>query len=80
MVDDLLHHHRAICADWCAYHDKFLQVLLRWNIQNDVVVIPKSTKPHRIEENAGIWDWELTEEEMNRLGSLKKQVRSYNCP
>ncbi len=40
------------------------QVLLRWNVQRGVVVIPKSTRAERIAENFDIWDFELTDDEM----------------
>lgn len=48
------------------------QVLLRWNVQNNRVVIPKSVHPGRIEENAAIFDFALTQEEMQRLGTLQQ--------
>ena len=44
--------------------------LLRWNVQRGVVVIPKSIHKERIEENFGIWDFTLTNEEMKRISSL----------
>ena len=53
---------------------RYLQVLLRWNLQNQHSIIPKSTKPSRIEENASIWDWQLNAEDFDRLSSLKTQV------
>ncbi len=54
-----------------AAHKKSVgQVILRWNVQRGVVVIPKSTHRERIEENFDIWDFELTEEEMNKIASL----------
>ena len=46
------------------------QVILRWNVQRGVVVIPKSTHKERIEENFDIWDFTLSEEEMERIFSL----------
>lgn len=46
------------------------QVVLRWNVQRGVVVIPKSTHKERIEENLNIWDFQLTEEEMAKIRSL----------
>ena len=46
------------------------QVMLRWNVQRGVVVIPKSTHLNRIQENFDIWDFELTEEEMNTLSGF----------
>jgi diketogulonate reductase-like aldo/keto reductase len=46
------------------------QVLLRWCVQRDVVVIPKSTHRDRIEENARIFDFALSEEDMAALDAL----------
>ncbi len=46
------------------------QIILRWNVQRGVVVIPKSTHKERIEENFDIWDFTLSEEEMERISSL----------
>ena len=54
-----------------AAHGKTVgQVILRWNVQRGVVVIPKSTHKERIEENIDIWDFTLTAEEMKRIASL----------
>ena len=54
-----------------AAHGKTVgQVILRWNVQRGVIVIPKSTHKERIEENMGIWDFTLTDEEMAQVASL----------
>lgn len=54
-----------------AAHGKTVgQVILRWNVQRGVVVIPKSTHKERIEENIDIWDFTLTEEEMKQIATL----------
>lgn len=54
-----------------AAHGKTVgQVVLRWNVQRGVVVIPKSVHKVRIEENFQIWDFTLTEEEMQKISSL----------
>eukprot|EP00898_Chlorokybus_atmophyticus_P004845 jgi/Chlat1/5361/Chrsp35S05284 len=51
------------------------QVALRWNVQRGVVVIPKSVTPNRIVENADIFSFELTEEDMKAIGKLDKGER-----
>ena len=54
-----------------AAHGKTVgQVVLRWNVQRGVVVIPKSVRKERIEENFAIWDFALTDEEMAKISSL----------
>ncbi len=53
-----------------AHQKSISQVILRWNIQRGVVVIPKSTPQQRIEENFAIWDFSLTEKEMAQISSL----------
>ena len=52
------------------YNKSVGQVLLRWNVQRGVVVIPKSTHVERIKENIDIFDFELNEEEMKQISSL----------
>ena len=52
------------------YGKSAAQVALRWNVQRGVVVIPKSVHKARIEENFQIWDFTLTEEEMQKISSL----------
>lgn len=48
------------------------QVLLRWNIERDVVVIPKSRRRERIEENAQIFDFTLEPEDLDALDALDR--------
>ncbi|WP_377890964.1 aldo/keto reductase [Alkalihalobacillus sp. R86527] len=51
------------------------QIILRWHLQNDVIIIPKSTKEHRIKENADLFNFELTSEEMDRINGLNEDKR-----
>ncbi|USK73853.1 aldo/keto reductase [Peribacillus frigoritolerans] len=51
------------------------QVILRWDLQNGIVTIPKSTKEHRIVENSTVFDFELTAEEMNQIDGLNQNHR-----
>ena len=46
------------------------QVIVRWHLQHDVVVIPRSSKPERIRENAEVADFELSAEDMATLDAL----------
>src|SRR5882762_7781520 len=48
------------------------QVLLRWSLQHDLVVIPKSTHRERIEENAQIFDFTLSDQDMAALDALDR--------
>lgn len=49
------------------------QIVLRWDLQHGVVTIPKSSRPERIAENAGVFDFELSAADMNQLDSLDQR-------
>lgn len=51
------------------------QVLLRWDIQSGIVTIPKSIKKERIVQNADIYDFELSAEEMKQIDDLNEDRR-----
>jgi diketogulonate reductase-like aldo/keto reductase len=52
------------------YHKTPAQIALRWNLQHQVVTIPKSAHPNRIVENAQIFDFELSQADLNELDAL----------
>ncbi|OAS88507.1 MULTISPECIES: aldo/keto reductase [Metabacillus] len=62
------------------YGKSTAQVILRWDLQNEVVTIPKSVKPHRIQENANIFDFELSSEDMEKINSLNQDQRVGSDP
>jgi len=51
------------------------QIILRWDLQTEVITIPKSSNVERLKENADIFDFELTSEEMKQISSLNKNDR-----
>ena len=51
------------------------QILLRWCMQHEVVPIPKSKTPARIDENAGVFDFTLSQSDMQKLDSLNEDYR-----
>jgi methylglyoxal/glyoxal reductase len=57
------------------YNKTVAQIILRWDLQNGVVTIPKSTKEHRIIENSNLFDFELTKQDMDKISSLNENHR-----
>ncbi|MEE6184563.1 aldo/keto reductase [Bacillus pretiosus] len=57
------------------YDKTTAQIILRWDLQNEVVTIPKSTKEHRIIANAHIFNFELTQEDMEKIDALNENHR-----
>ena len=54
------------------------QIILRWHIQEGLSAIPGATNPDYINENIGIFDFELTDGEMQTMRSLNKETRFFN--
>ena len=66
-----------ICNEMAKKYVKSVaQIILRWNLQKGVVAIPKSVHINRITSNADIFDFELSEEDINFLDSLENGQRS----
>lgn len=51
------------------------QIILRWNLQHEVVTIPKSVHPPRVAENAQIFDFQLSQEDMDAINSIDQGKR-----
>ena len=56
------------------------QVALRWHVQQGLVVIPKSTSLRRVEENAALFGWELTADDMAEIATLETGERTGRHP
>jgi 2,5-diketo-D-gluconate reductase A len=52
------------------------QVVIRWHLQIGTIVIPKSTHPDRIRENFNVFDFELTDADMQAIASLDRYGRN----
>lgn len=56
------------------------QIILRWHLQTDVVPIPKTATPSRMDENLNVFDFELSEEDLNKIAALDKGERHNAVP
>lgn len=59
------------------YNKSIAQVILRWLIQRDIVVIPKSVSKQRIIENIDVFDFELTDDDMSKIVTLDENQSSF---
>ncbi|MBB6285339.1 diketogulonate reductase-like aldo/keto reductase [Geobacillus subterraneus] len=62
------------------YNKSTAQIIIRWDLQTEVVTIPKSVKPHRIAENADVFDFELSQEDMDKINALHHNERMFADP
>ncbi|CAG2110833.1 unnamed protein product, partial [Medioppia subpectinata] len=63
-------------VEMAAKHEKTVpQVIMRWLVQRNIIVIPKTTKKERLIENFNIFDFQLSDEEMNKIFALNKNFR-----
>jgi diketogulonate reductase-like aldo/keto reductase len=56
------------------YRKSTAQILIRWTLEHEFVVIPKSTKEHRIIENANVFDFSISREDMDVLDELNENL------
>lgn len=59
------------------YNKTNVQIILRWHIQEGTIVFPKTTNPVHLKENIDIFDFELTEDEMNTIRALDRNIRFF---
>jgi methylglyoxal/glyoxal reductase len=65
----------GLAAIAAKYKKSVAQIILRWDLQNGIVTIPKSTKEHRIIENSQVFDFELTQEDVHQINNLNQNHR-----
>ncbi|MCD2255519.1 aldo/keto reductase [Lactobacillus sp. CC-MHH1034] len=71
----------AVLNELAEKHQKTVaQIIIRWHIQRDEIVIPKSIHQNRIIENANVFDFKLTAEEMNQIAVIDKNQRHSHDP
>ena len=57
------------------YNKTNAQIIVRWHLQHEVVVIPKSANKERIKENSDVYDFNISKEDMNYIDSLNENYR-----
>lgn len=73
--------HPAIVALSKKHGKSPAQILIRWGLQKDFVVIPKSIKQQRVVENSKVFDFELSSDDMDSLEDLDevRQILPLHC-
>ena len=56
------------------------QVVLKWAVENGIVVIPKSSSPDHVRENIDLFEWDLDEADRHRLDELDRDYPVYDTP
>lgn len=68
-----------VLGDIAKKHGKSVaQVIIRWNVQRGVVSIPKTVDIERMKQNFDVFDFELTDEEMEKIASLDQKIKTVN--
>lgn len=70
-----------VLTEMAAKYDKTAaQVILRWNLERGIAVIPKSVTPARLKQNLELFDFSLSDEEMKRIAALDQNKRGFTDP
>ena len=56
-------------------YERHTRIILRWHLQDGYIAIPRSSDPDHIAENYDIFDFELSEDEMDRIRGIDEQRR-----
>lgn len=62
------------------YQKSPAQLLIRWNIQQGIIPIPKSKNPSRLLENISVFDFDISSEDINKLNQMNQNLRSSHDP
>jgi diketogulonate reductase-like aldo/keto reductase len=74
------HNHPLLTELAEKYSKSPVQIMLKWSLQHEVVIIPRSSHKERIFENADIFDFEIAAEDMNRMDALNENFRTSADP
>ena len=58
------------------YNKSTAQILIRWLLQQEVITIPRTSKRERIQENSNVFDFNLSDEDMDKISSLNENFRT----
>lgn len=58
------------------YDKSVAQILIRWSLQHEIITIPKSSHPERIQENAQVFDFGLSDEDMKEMDSMNEDLHT----
>ena len=69
---------KHLASNWTTNINKSVgQVILRWLVQRGIVPLAKTVRKERMQENLNIFDFELSEEDMQTIASLNKDTSSF---
>ena len=67
--------HPGLCQVGAELGVTAAQVAVRFSLQHNIITIPKSTKLHRVIQNMDVYNFQLTEQQMDRIGQLNRNLR-----